>query len=300
MASDLVSGPDLGAGYLHQLSRDRSGETTTFTYHAQDGGQDANGPPRGPLDVFGFVHPPSACMFGGPRCWHRRFLLPFEETPGVRQAYNRHRFVLETMIAQAVDGVPATADAGVDELVARLAGPLGREGIPWYVGGSGAAWLLGSGVVPHDLDLGTSRDGVDRIGELLREYLIEPVAPTDRPDGEIVRGGRAFLGSFQAGIRVEWAVPLSPGRAVALDEWDARPGAVRLESVTRNGATIRASRPEYALVRAAEKRSRDRTRTLAAFVRARGPDRELLDALLARSVLSEPEREALRASVAPR
>ncbi|MFY9717030.1 MAG: hypothetical protein WAK40_03740 [Thermoplasmata archaeon] len=299
MTSDLVSGPDLGAGYLHQLSRDREGETTTFTYHAQTGGQDANGPPRGPLDVFGFVHPPTACMFGGPHCWHRRFLLPFDETPAVRQTYNRNRFVLETMIAQAFDGAPATLDEGMEELVARLAGPLEREGIEWFIGGSGAAWLLGSGVVPHDLDLGTTREGVDRIGELLREYLIEPVAPTDRADGAIVRGARAFLGTFQAGVRVEWSVPLSSGQSEPFGEWSGRPGVARLESLVRHGVTIRVSRPEYALVRSAEKHADDRTPKLAAFVRGRGADRELLEALLARSALSERARTAVRAAAAP-
>jgi hypothetical protein len=299
VASDLVSGPDLGAGYLHQLSRDRDGETTTFTYHAQTGGQDANGPPRGPLDVFGFVHPPTACMFGGPHCWHRRFLLPFEETAAVRQAYNRNRFVLETMIAQAYDGAPATVDAGVEELVARLAAPLERDGIEWFIGGSGAAWLLGSGLLPHDLDVGTTREGVDRIGELLREYLIEPIAPTDRADGGIVRGARAFLGTFQAGVRVEWSVPLSPGRVEPLGEWTGLSGVARLESLERHGATIRVSRPEYALVRAAERHADGRAEQLAAFVRSRGADGELLNALLARSALSGPARAAVRTAVAP-
>jgi len=300
VTSDLVSGPDLGAGYLHQLSRDRDAETVTFTYHAQVGGQDANGPPRGPLDRFGFVHPPSPCMFGGPGCWHRRFLLPFEETPRVRQTYNRHRFVLETMLAQAYDGTPAAVDAGVAELVHRLAAPLAAEGIEWYLGGSAGAWLLGSGVPPHDLDLGTTRDGADRIGELLREYLIEPVAPTDWPGGRIVRGARAFLGSFQSGIRLEWSVPLGPEEPLPLDEWSGRPGVARLETARLGPVDVRVSRPEYALVRAAEHGAADRRDRLAEFVRGRGADRELLDVLLARSRLAERDRsELLRAVTGP-
>lgn len=294
MTSDLVSGPDLGAGYLHQLSRDRDGTTTTFTYHAQAGGQDANGPPRASLEAFGYVHPPSPCMFGGPRCWHRRFLLPFEETARVRQAYNRSRFVLETMLSQSLGEVPAAAEAGLRELLGHIVEPLAHERIEWYVGGSAAAWLLGSGLPPGDLDLGTTREGVDRIAELLREYLIEPIAPTDWPSSGIVRGARAFLGTFQSGIRAEWAVPLEPDEPPALGEWTGRPGIARLETVRFEGSELRVSRPEYALVRAAALGRSERAERLAAFVRTRGADRELLDVLLGRSGLSEPQRRAVR------
>lgn len=294
MTSELVSGPDLGAGYLHQLSRDREGDTGTFTYHAQDGGTDANGPPIGPLAPLGYVHPPTPCMFGGPRCWHRRFLLPFDETPRVRQAYNRSRFVLETMLAQAHQGAPVAVEEGIRELVGRIAAPLGREGIEWYLGGSAAAWLLGSGVRPDDLDLGTSRDGVDRVAELLREFLIEPIAPTDWPGRGIVRGARAFLGSFRAGVRVEWAVPIEPGEPLRFGEWTGRPGIARLETASFEGTPVPVSRPEYALVRAAERGRAERAHRLAEFVRARGVDAPLIEALLARSSLSAAARDELR------
>lgn len=289
-----MSGPDLGAGYLHQLSRDEDGATTTFTYHAQSGGQDANGPPRGPLDVFGFVHPGIPCMFGGPRCWHRRFLLPADAAPRVRAAYNRHRFVLETMVRQAFDGAPADVEAGVAETVERVGAPLAREGIEWYVGGSAAPWLLGSGVRPGEIVLGTTREGVDRIAELLREYLIEPAAPTDWPDRGLVRGARAFLGTFQEGVRVEWSVPLEPREPLPAEEWSGRAAVARLETTTFQGAELRASRPEYALVRAAEA---GRGHRLAEFVRERGADRELLRILLSRSGLREPQRIELRRAV---
>jgi len=295
--SDLVSGPDLGAGYLHQLSRDTDGSTTTFTYHAQVGGQDANGPPKGSLEPFGFVHPPTACMFGGPRCFHRRFLLPFDETPRVRQTYNRNRFVLEAMLGQAHEGRAPAYEAGLREVVARLADPLARERIDWYLGGSAAAWALGSGLPPRDLDLGTSRAGVDRIAELLREYLIEPLAPTDWPPNRIVRGARAFVGSLQEGIRVEWAVPIDALEPPALDEWSGRPGVARLETARVGGAEIAVSRPEYALVRSATGGDTARTDRLAAFVRSRGVDAELLTTLLARTPVPEPQRVALRRAV---
>lgn len=268
-----------------------------FTYHAQDGGADANGPPKGPLDVFGFVHPPNPCMFGGPRCWHRRFLLPFSATSRVRHAYNRNRFVLETMLAQAYDHRPAAVGASLEEVVKRISVPLARDRADWYIGGSAAAWVLGAGIVPGDLDLGTTREGVDQVAALLAEYLIEPLAPTDWPTAGIVRAARAFVGTFQEGTRVEWAVPIEPREPRPFEEWGGRVDSVRLVATSFRGHPLRVSRPEYALVRAFEEHRASDAAAIHAVVRRVGPDGELLDALLARSRLSGPERAEIRRQV---
>ncbi|HXY47661.1 MAG TPA: hypothetical protein VEK13_07195 [Thermoplasmata archaeon] len=289
----MLSGPDLGGGYLHQLSIDRDGEATTFTFHAQDGGSDAGGPPKGPLDVFGYVHPPSPCMFGGPRCWHRRFLLPPSEAPRVRAAYNRGRFVLEAMISQVYSTAPVPVEPGLAEVVQRLAPVLDSEGIEWYIGGSVAAWLEGARLEPHDLDLGTTRAGVDRIAALLSEYLIEPVGPTDWPGSGIVHAARAFVGTFRDGIRVEWSVPLEPREVRPFEEWSGRAGVARVEPGTFHGHHVRLTRPEYSLVRAA---ARGRTPVVAAIAESlqqHGVDRELLRALLDRTALPPSERERI-------
>jgi hypothetical protein len=297
VTNELLSGPDLGAGFLHQLSIDRDGERSAITYHAQDGGADANGPPKGPLDVLGFVHPPNPCMFGGPRCWHRRFLLPFSEIPRARHAYNRNRFVLQTMVDQVFDHAPVAVDSALREVVRRIAGPLAQDRIDWFVGGSTAAWLLGAKVAPGDIDLGTTRAGVDRIASLLAEFLIEPLAPTDWPRTGIVRGARAFVGTFREGARVEWAVPIEPRAAVEFDEWGGTTEVVRRLTRPFSDHEIRLSRPEYALVRAAEKGRAPDSDAIAAVVREVGPDRELLEALLERSSLSTSAREGVRRAV---
>ena len=295
MSSELVSGPDLGGGFLHQLSVDREGSSTHFTFHAQAGGSDANGPPRGPLDVFGFVHPPTPCMFGGPRCWHRRFLLPVAESGKVRQAYQRNRFVLDAMMGQAYLGQPVPFESALREVVTRISGPMRSGGIGWYLGGSAAARLVGVPIEPRDIDLGTTEEGVDRVGELLRDFLIEPVALTDWPRPGVVRGARAFVGTFREGARVEWSVPFPSLEPLPLEEWSGREGVARLETVSFAGETLRVTRPEYALVRAAEAGRNDRAETLATFLRTRGADAELLGVLLDRSPLPEArQRELLR------
>lgn len=299
MQSEMISGPDLGGGYLHQLSIDRADNRTTFTYHAQEGAADANGPPIGPLDDFGFTHPPSPCQFGGPRCWHRRFLLPFAETPKVRQAYNRNRFVLDEMLGQRFANRAAAVDGALAEIVRRVAPTLAAEGIAWFIGGSMAARLLGAAIRPRDIDLGTTRAGVDRLAALLAEYLIEPIAPTDWPRSGIVRGARAFVGTFHEGARVEWAVPIEPGLSRPLGEWSGEPGGVRLLPVTAHGAAVSVSRPEYALVHAAEQDAADRMGELTEIIRTLGPDLELLEGLLSRAQLPGKVAEAVRQSVRP-
>ena len=293
-SSEMISGPDLGGGFLHQLSFDTGGEATTFTFHAQDGGSDAGGPPKGPLDTFGFVMPKVPCMFGGPRCWHRRFVLPRSETLRVRQAYHRHRFVLAAMVDQVYAGAPVPVENGLAEVVTRLAGPLDTEDVAWYVGGSTAAFLLGARIRPRDLDLGTTRAGVDRIAALLAEYLIEPLAPTDWPKVGIVRAARAFVGTFAEGLRVEWAVPLDRSRGGFGEEWGGDPEEVRLETVTLAGRRVRVTRPEYALVRAAEKGDCAHRDAILELLRHRGTDGELLRAIAERSDLSLAERDRLR------
>lgn len=297
MPSEMISGPDLGGGYLHQLTRDTEGAQSTFTYHAQIGGDDAGGPPLGPLDAFGFAHPASPCQFGGPRCWHRRFLLPLGETPRVRAAYNRTRFVLETMLKQRFAGQAVGLDAALAEIVRRVGPALGADGIPWHVGGSAAARLLGAEIAPRDIDLGTTRAGVDRIAATLTDYLIEPVAPTDWPGVGIVQGARAFVGTFQEGARTEWAVPLDPGTVAGPAEWSSDLASVRTLPVAYAGAEIRVTRPEYALVKAASQGATDRLPALAALVRRIGPARDLLDRLLASRDVPAPAAETVRALV---
>ena len=293
--SELVSGPDLGGGYLHQLSIDHLEGATTFTHHAQEGGQDAGGPPVGDLDRLGFVHPPTPCMFGGPRCWHRRYLLPFSATSKVRFAYQRHRLVMDTMLRQAWGLADVPFDAALAETCAKVARPLRDAGIPWYVGGSGAVRLAGGDGFPQDLDLGTTRAGVDRLGELLAEFLIEPVAPTDGAGGRSVLGARAFVGTPRAGARVEWAVPLEPREPLRFEEFVGVPAVTRTVELPYAGGTILVSRPEYALVRSASRGRSEGARAALEAVRAVGVDVELLDVLLERSSLAPDARATWRA-----
>lgn len=296
--SEMLSGPDLGGGYLHQLSLERIEGATTFTHHAQEGGQDAAGPPVGGLDVLGFVQTPSPCMFGGPRCWHRRYLLPPSSAAKVRFAYQRHRFLLETMLRQAHGLAPVPFEEALGELLQKVAVPLAAEGIEWYIGGSASVRLAGGSVTPQGITLGTTRPGVDRLGALLADYLVEPVAPTDWPGGRLVVGARAFVGTPRKGARVGWSVPLEGREPLRWEEFVGVPGVVRTLELPVLGQTVRISRPEYALVRSASQGLGPDTEAALAVVAHLGPDRELLEVLLQRSEVPDQEQEALRARLA--
>jgi hypothetical protein len=201
------------------------------------------------------------------------------------------------MIDQVYDAKPVPIESALEELLPRISGPLAQDRIAWFIGGSTAAWLLGADVHPRDIDLGTTRIGVDRVAEVLAEYLIEPIAPTDWPGDRIVRGARAFIGTFQEGARIEWSVPIEPHLPVPYDEWGGQIEAVRLLDVPFRERRVRVSRPEYALVRAWEKQRLTVADAIASVVRRIGPDISLLDALLARSRLSVGDQQGLRRSI---
>ncbi|MFZ0699905.1 MAG: hypothetical protein WAN74_06950 [Thermoplasmata archaeon] len=291
-SSEMLSGPDLGGGFLHQLSIDREGDRTCYTFHAQDGGIDAGGPAKGSPEPFGYRTTPRACTFGGPRCFHRRFALGESDGPRVRVAYNRMRFVMASMLEQRYGGRRPTVDAALEEIAGRLAEPARGAPFPWYVGGSMAAYLWGATIVPEDIDLGTTRAGIDGIASAVSEYLIEPVASTEWPRVGEVYAARAFVGTVREGARVEWAhrggAPSTPR-----EEWSGDLARVRTEPVDFRGFTLRATRPEYALVRAAEMAKHDRIEPLVATIQARGLDAALLRELLGASALPPSDRDAL-------
>src|SRR5579863_3734953 len=113
MTVEMLSGPDMGGGFLYQLTSNAEQEPARFVVHVQDGGPDAGGPPRGSPEPFGYFHPAKYCDFGGPRCWHREFDLPSTEVGRVRAAYNRTRFVMEAMLAQVYGGETVPVEDGL-------------------------------------------------------------------------------------------------------------------------------------------------------------------------------------------
>lgn len=295
MTLELLSGPDLGAGYLFQLTVDRSGERPRLTVHAQEGGRDASGPASGSLPRLGFHVPTTPCPIGGRGCRHEEFEVPEAALPRARLAYNRFRFVLRAMLDQQAGAVVAPVRVGLAEVARRLAERFGPASDRWYVGGSAAALAQGVAVTPNDIDLGTDRDGVAEVGEALAEYLIEPVAATTWPPSRPMIAARAFVGTLVEGVRVEWGVSDGPPTAPDGREWALPPADVPKVSVTVDGTALRATRLEYFAVSAAVKGRRDALEATVPVLRQAGPDRLLLERLAGQAPLTGSARAQLLA-----
>jgi len=298
MTLEMLSGPDLGGGFLFQLSVDRSAHPPHLVVHAQEGGMDASGPPKGSPAPFGFALANGGCPLGGRDCYHLEYRLPEEEIPRARLAYNRLRFVFGPMMEQRYAQVEVPVETALGELVGRLGPAMERAERPWFVGGSASAFLQGVPTRPRDIDLGTDRDGVLAIARALPEYLIEPPATTVWPAGRSIFGARAFVGTLVAGVRVEWGVP-NPGTADAepYSEWARVLSNGETVVAPWEGYAVPVAPLEYHLVRLAGRRDAIGLKATAHAVRAHGVNAPLLHELLEHSSLSAPQRAETRSLV---
>jgi hypothetical protein len=160
----------------------------------------------------------------GGRHWSRSFPAG---TPHLDRAWDNFQRLAEPCLRQTAGLDPVPWAEALAEVCRRLHG----AGVPWWLTGSGALAVRGIPVTPGDLDLVVPDEAAHRVGDLLLDGLIEPVAPA----GWFCRWwGRAVLGA-----RVEWVGGVGP----AADEPEATDfglvAAARLEVVRWRGAEIR-------------------------------------------------------------
>lgn len=273
---ELVSGPDVGGGFLFQLTRERTEPLALYTVHAQEGGLDGGEQPAGtPADV-GFERAPGMCSIGGRRCYHRTYGVPLLENTRVRFAYNRLRFVIGPMLEQRVGRRPVRYAEGLETALPRIAQALGPEKIPWMIGGSAGAELQGAVLEPRDVDIVTTADGVRAVAGVLEEFLVEPPARTHWADGVERSAARAFVGTLTDGLRVEWAEAVAPS-----GEW-ALSTMARASLVTRYGVQVPVAPIEYALAKALHLGERTRVEAIL-----RAVPRPQLDAALVAELLAD-------------
>jgi hypothetical protein len=298
-AQRLLSGPDVGGGFLLQLSEERDPLPPGYTYHLQEGGTDAAAAPAASLEPLGFSHPASACMFGGPRCWERSFADRGESASSVRNCYNRFRFILGPHLEQRAGKRPVPIEAGLGELLDRLLEPLRVASIPWEIGGSTGAWIRGIPIPPKDIDIGTTHDGALEIGKLLEDARTEPVHERIGPDGFSQLWGAAFIGTLVEGVRVEWGGASHEVDARAPEgEWHGPGLWTRVERVEWRGRRVPVAPIEFELVRLFE---RHRTAEVEAVLRSAGGSLKVsnLRFALEGSGLSPEERAELGRRFAP-
>lgn len=110
----------------------------------------------------------------------------------VERAVANLRLGLDEMVRQQIEKTPADWAAALRDLLGRAE----QARVPVAVVGSVALAVRGVDVCPGDIDVLTTLEGTDALGEAYRDVLVVPVA-TEPGFG---RWGRAFTG----GIRVEW------------------------------------------------------------------------------------------------
>lgn len=104
--------------------------------------------------------------------------------------------------------------------------------VDWWLGGSGALAARGVAVAPRDLDLVVGEASAYHLGDLLRDYLVEPVVPVQ--GWFCTAFGRAFIH-----MRVEWVGGVTD-RADVPHITDFGPTAARqLDTIMWRGHTLR-------------------------------------------------------------
>ncbi|MCI4340465.1 MAG: hypothetical protein L3K06_05155 [Thermoplasmata archaeon] len=298
MPWEMLSGPDLGGGFLFQLTVERTGDRARLIYHAQEGGIDASGPPKGSPTPLGFAPTESSCPIGGSECYHRTFDLPDADVARARMAYNRLRFVVTPMLEQQYAGAEIPVRPAIDEIVPRLAEAFVDRPDGWFIGGIASAWLQGAPTPPREIDLGTDRAGAETIARALPEFLIEPLAETSWRESGRLFGARAYVGTLRSGVRVQWGVAAA-GPGVRGPEFGPPPTEIATRSVDLGGRPVRFSRLEYALIAAARRHDRTAEIAIARLLAPEGADGPLLHGLVAASGLSAPDQTRLRALASP-
>ncbi|MEV4516896.1 hypothetical protein AB0K00_49075 [Dactylosporangium sp. NPDC049525] len=120
------------------------------------------------------------------------------DTPHLDRAWTNFQRLITPLLRQAAGLDPVPWAEALHEVCRRLT----PAGVDWWLGGSAALAVRGIPVTPGDLDLIVSDADARRVGDLLLDGLVEPVAPAD---WFCSWWGRAMLGA-----RVEWVGGVGP------------------------------------------------------------------------------------------
>jgi hypothetical protein len=182
--------------------------------------------------------------------WCKRFPA---DTPHLDHAWSNFSRLAEPMLRQSAGLDPVPWEAALAEVCQRL----NTAGIDWWLAGSAALAVRGIPVTPGDLDLIVSDGDSRRVGDLLLDGLIEPVAPAN--------WFCAWFGRAMLGARVEWVGGVGPTADEPETTDFGLTAAGRLETVAWRGWSIRV--PPLDLQRAVSLRRglHERVRLIDAF-----------------------------------
>ncbi len=104
--------------------------------------------------------------------WCKRFP---DDTPHLDRAWANFQRLILPMLRQVAGLDPVPWAEALEEVCRRLE----PAGVDWWLTGSAALAVRGIAVSPGDLDLVVADGDAVRVGELLLDGLMEPVAPAD-------------------------------------------------------------------------------------------------------------------------
>lgn len=175
------------------------------------------------------------------------------DTPHLDRAWDNFQRLIMPWLRQAVGLDPVPWRETLTAVCQRLT----PAGLDWWLTGSAALAVRGVAVTPGDLDLVVSAAHARRVGDLLIDGLVEPVAPAD---WFCDWWGRAVLAA-----RVEWVGGVRPASDLPEPTDFGLVAAADLEVVRWRGWDIRV--PPLALQRAVTVRRglHDRVRLIDGF-----------------------------------
>ena len=184
------------------------------------------------------------------KAFDRRALV-FEPDLGLlRRNFERH-------LRREAAGPPSAA--ALADALEWICDAFGAAGVDWWLVGSGALFVRGLDVHPHDLDVMVGRDQLGLLAGVVRPHAVEPF---HHVGGWVVRG----FGVIDVGCRVDVAcdpedwvdaegpVDFGPAAAAALEAIDWRGRSLRVPPLAYHLGPNRA-RGRHALVEAIERRS---------------------------------------------
>jgi hypothetical protein len=115
------------------------------------------------------------------------------DTPQLDRIYRNFEQYAEEMVLQTAQIHPVPWGSALSAFLQIIEG----RKIDWMLVGSAALAIRGMDITPRDLDLVVDNASAIELGELLMDYLIEPVLPSPGWIGDCF--GRAFLHA-----RLEW------------------------------------------------------------------------------------------------
>jgi len=150
------------------------------------------------------------------------------DTPNLDHIYHNFELYAEEMILQTAKVHPVPWEKALMTFLTLIK----DENIDWWLTGSAALAVRGIDILPRDIDLTVAEADCMKLGELLTDYLVEPVIPCV---GWIANWfGRAFIN-----VRLEWVAGVNDSVDTP-NATDFGPTAAKmLEVVKWNGVEIR-------------------------------------------------------------